>query len=144
MSNINEDKQSKLCYDPGDILWAFAVGPLQHGMKVCYATYDRFQINKGDLFTFWWYQNRYQIDTIVGEAFSSLVQVVQQDQICSFHRPLFGPAPAPQRNKNSSYHKRKEIFICNTRANPCAPFSVPLKLFFGQFWLCKTVRRTTL
>ena len=53
MSNINEDKQSELCYDPGDILRAFAVGPPQHGMKVCYATYDRFQINKGDLFTFW-------------------------------------------------------------------------------------------
>ena len=43
MSNINEDKQSKLCYDPGDILRAFAVGLPQHRMKVCYATYDRFQ-----------------------------------------------------------------------------------------------------
>ncbi len=56
MSNINEEKQSKLFYDPGDILRAFAVGPPQHGMKVgyaTYATYDRFQINKGDLFTFW-------------------------------------------------------------------------------------------
>jgi hypothetical protein len=30
--------------------------------------------------------------------------------------------------RNSSHHNRTEIFICNARANPCAPYSIPLKL----------------
>ena len=30
--------------------------------------------------------------------------------------------------RNSLHHNRKEIFICNSRANPCAPYSIPLKL----------------
>jgi hypothetical protein len=30
--------------------------------------------------------------------------------------------------RNSSHYNRTDIFICNARANPCAPYSIPLNL----------------
>ena len=37
--------------------------------------------------------------------------------------------------RNQSHHKMTEIIICNARANPCAPYSIPLKLLWIFRWV---------
>jgi hypothetical protein len=43
LSNIDEEKQNKLCCNPKDMHPVFAVGSPQHRMIVCYDRYDWFQ-----------------------------------------------------------------------------------------------------
>jgi hypothetical protein len=53
---------------------------------------------------------------------------VQQDNVIAFEKKFGPPLHRKATIRNSSHHNRTEIFICNARANPCAPYSIPLNL----------------
>ena len=71
-------------------------------------------------------------------GFCSLV--VQQDKISYYliiiiRQFFLSPLHHKATIRNQSHHKMTEIIICNARANPCAPNSIPQKLWRIVRWV---------